>query len=178
VPDTQQANEEPRRLLRNVVFDSLKKQAANVVVAADHIHVTGASYVEIVVEPTIVPVSLKAAAQAETAVIKALQNYIHPLSGGPHKSGWEFGKPLCRSEIFAVLERINDVDHVLDIAIRADGKEQPGDVRIGQNQLVFSGPHRVKLTLENGERGRTLKTLASECLEPPEVTMLDPQECS
>ena len=177
VPDTQKADERPTRLLRDVVADSLKKKAANTVVAADYIHVTGASYVKLTVKPTIVPVSLNAAAQVEQDVLSALQRYIHPLTGGPSGSGWEFGKGICRSEIFGLLEGIKDVDHVADLTLSVADKEQDGDVTILPNQLVFSGEHKINFTLEDQPLNGARKTLFSECLETPNDKILDPEQC-
>jgi predicted phage baseplate assembly protein len=149
VPDTQKADEEPRRLLRDVVADSLKKKAANTVVAPDHIHVNGARYVKLTVKSTIVPASLDEAAQVEQEVLDILQRYIHPLTGGPDESGWEFGRGICRSEIFALLERVQGVDHVADLTLSVDDKEQQNDITIGPDQLVFSGEHKVNFKPEN-----------------------------
>ncbi|GIE35161.1 hypothetical protein Ait01nite_082060 [Actinoplanes italicus] len=43
---------------------------------------------------------------------QALSRFLHPLTGGDDGTGWEFGRPVFRSELFQVLERLDGVDHV------------------------------------------------------------------
>ncbi len=167
VPDSQQADEEPARLLIKIVEDYLLEHSANLVSAANRIHVAGARYVKIVVEPTLVPVNLEAAARVESEALTRLERFIHPITGGPDQSGWEFGKKICRAEIFALLEGIADVDHVKDLKISANGVAQAGDVILDSFSLPFSGEHRININLNGQQAGSQQATQASECAEEP-----------
>lgn len=163
VPDSQQAGEEPTRLLIKIVEDYLLEHSANLVSAANRIHVAGAKYVEIVVEPTLVPVNLDAAARVESEALTRLKRFIHPITGGPDQSGWEFGKKICRAEIIALLEGIPDLDHVKDLKISANGVKQAGDVVVDSFSLPFSGEHRININLDGRQAGGKSGTPASEC---------------
>lgn len=154
VPDSQRRGEPPSRVLIDIVLNDLKARTAYAISASNHIHVRGAGYIEIAVEPTIVPTTLEAAARAEDAVIAALQHYIHPLTGGPCKDGWAFGGTVCRTELFALLEGIAEVDHVPDIVIRVKGEVQGDDVVMGPDQLPFSGEHKVNIQLPGAQPER------------------------
>ena len=148
VPDTQQADENPTRLLLNIVEDYLRQHSANLVSAADQIHVIGADYVEIAMEPTITPTSLQVAARVEEGVLSALKRFIHPLTGGPLGEGWEFGQTLARSHLFALLESVEGVDYVKALSVRVNGEIREGDVDIDEHTLPFSGEHKVKINLD------------------------------
>lgn len=46
-----------------------------------------------------------------------LRRFIHPVTGGPQGEGWEFGMPLTKNDIFAVLEGIDTVYFIEEIEI-------------------------------------------------------------
>ena len=148
VPNTQSGNEPVSRLLVKVVREYLEKYSANMVSAPMHIDVRGANYVQITIQPTVVPVSLEASARVDTGIIAILNRYIHPLTGGKQGNGWEFGKNICRSEIIALLEGVTDVDYVKQLIILVNGKRQAGDIDIVENMLPFSSEHKVNLVFD------------------------------
>src|SRR5205085_2601695 len=110
--------------------------------------VAGPDYTEVVVEVTVVPASLDRAAAAETSLRAELNRYIHPLTGGPCGTGWEFGRDICLSEIIALAEGVEDVDHVEKIVLLAGGRAYEGDVPLGRYALPFSGEHRISVALD------------------------------
>lgn len=153
VPDGDEVRPRPTQQLVEVVRGGLEKAAANVVSSPGRINVTGPDYVEIVVAATVVPASLDRAAAAEAALVERLNRYIHPLTGGPCGTGWEFGRDICLSEIIALAEGIEDVDHVERLVLRADGRASEGDVPLGKYALPVSGEHEITVTLEGAEAG-------------------------
>ena len=88
---------------------------------------------------------MKRAAAAETSLRAELNRYIHPLTGGPCGTGWEFGRDICLSEIIALAEGVEDVDHVEKIVLLAGGRAYEGDVPLGRYALPFSGEHGANL---------------------------------
>jgi hypothetical protein len=98
-------------------------------------------------------------------VIKALQRYIHPLTGGPDEDGWVFGATICRTELFALLEGIQDVDHVQDIVLRVEDEVKAGDVVMGPEQLPFSGEHKVSIQSPDASPNRAARPLDSTCAD-------------
>lgn len=64
-----------------------------------------------------------------------LNNFLHPLSGGPDGRGWPFGRPVYRSEIYEVIDRAPGVEYVNTAAL----KKQNGNW-INNDNIVIS-PH-------------------------------------
>jgi hypothetical protein len=56
----------------------------------------------------------------EAAVRSALTGYLSPLTGGDAGQGWEFGRPLYRSELYGLLEAVPGVDHVATLLLDGD----------------------------------------------------------
>lgn len=158
VPDTQKGNETVSRLLVKTVQEFLEKYSVNLVSVPRDIDVRGAEYVEITIEPSVVPVSLEASARVDTGIIDVLSRYIHPITGGEQGNGWEFGKNICHSEIIALLEGVTDVEYVQELVILVNGKKQAGDITFDDDMLPYSGEHRVNLVFgSNGDNGRNKK---------------------
>ena len=165
VPVHQIKNEPPSRILCTTVADYLKAHTANTLGSDTGLDVRGAKYIQIAIEPTIIPTTLEAAVGVEDAVIKTLQRYIHPLTGGPDEDGWVFGATICRTELFALLESIQDVDHVQDIVIRVEDEVKAGDVVMGPEQLPFSGEHKVNIQSPGASSKRAASPLDSTCAD-------------
>ena len=55
------------------------------------------------------------------SVITALNEYLHPLRGGDHKEGWEFGRSVYSSDIYALLESVEGVSCILNVAFHGEG---------------------------------------------------------
>jgi hypothetical protein len=151
VPDSDEARPHPTQQLVRVVTDGLEKYSANVVSSPRHINVTGPDYVEVVVAITVVPTSLEKAAAAEASLRARLNRYIHPLTGGPCETGWEFGRDICLSDIIALAEGSDEVDHVEKLILRADGRAHEGDVPLGKYALPVSGEHEITVALDGSQ---------------------------
>lgn len=159
VPDTQKADEPVSRLLVKVVQEYLEAYSTNMVSVPRHIDVRGAIYIQIIIEVSVVPVSIEASARVESGISEALSDYLHPLTGGKRGYGWEFGKNICCAEIIALLEGVTDVDYVQELDILADGERQPGDIIMGDDTLPFSGEHRVNLIFDSNDDDKSLSNL-------------------
>ncbi len=77
----------------------------------------------------------------EREILKRLNKFLHPLTGGPEEIGWEFGRDVHISDVYALLEGIKDVDHVETLKLN-DG---PGDVAVGESKTVCSGEHKITM---------------------------------
>jgi hypothetical protein len=153
VPDGDETRPAPTQQLVQVVKDGLAKFSANVVSSPRHINVTGPDYTEIVVEVTVVPAGIEKAAAAEASLKAKLNRYIHPLTGGPCETGWEFGRDICLSDIIALAEGVEEVDHVEKLVLFADGRAREGDVPLDKYALPVSGEHRITVTLDGPQGG-------------------------
>lgn len=91
------------------------------------------------------------AEQVRTRALDSLYGYLDPLNGGPHGTGWPFGRAVHAGDLFAVLQRVPGVELVDEVVLYpADpltGRRGDGAVRIDldRSALVFSYDHRVRV---------------------------------
>ncbi len=85
---------EPKRLLTTVL------------------RVVGPRYVTVGVRLTLVLMPDALSEMVRQRAIDALQQLFHPLTGGPERSGWPFGRNVYVSEIYALLDLLPGVDYV------------------------------------------------------------------
>ena len=151
VPDSQAAQPVPSLQLRRSVQRYLTERADVTVADQKHIVIGPPEYVPVTVEAIVFAKSLDLVAIAEQRVKKSLDEFLHPLKGGPDKEGWEFGRDLAASDLYALLEAIDEVDHVGPLRLFTG--ELPGDEQIvvGADELIASGTHRITMSVANGE---------------------------
>ncbi|MGH9938136.1 MAG: hypothetical protein ACREAM_17970 [Blastocatellia bacterium] len=67
------------------------------------------------------------AATVQQKVEQAVRDFLSPLIGGVDGKGWEFGRPVFRSELYQLIEGISGVDHVRQLLLNGDParKEAP-----------------------------------------------------
>lgn len=143
VPDSPDPHPCPSLELRRTVKDFLRRRAPSVLAASDRIVVRPPDYVVVGVTADLYVTSLEQAAAVETRARKALEKFLHPLRGGADGTGWEFGRPLWKSDVFALLERIDLIDRVESLQFRFRGRTDPDRVVIGPNELIASGQHQL-----------------------------------
>jgi hypothetical protein len=137
VPHSPDHQPTPNLALLNRVSQFLKARH----VPTLKLRVSGPKWQEIRVNTEIVPQSVANAGTVQANVLKALQQFFHPLTGGQQGSGWQFGRRPHHSDVYAVLEAVPGVRyvHALDI--------QPADAIIDQQTLIYSGTHQIELKL-------------------------------
>jgi len=115
--------------------------------------VRGPTYVEASVTATVAAGDVSSLATLEQSAEESLGEFFHPLSGDEDGSGWPFGELPCASDCTALLERLDGVDHVVDLAVEFR-PEEGGDrrtVRMGEDSpdvepdvLVYAGAQDVR----------------------------------
>lgn len=108
-----------------------------------------------VVGPTYAEVAVRASVRArrgigigklEQRIRTALDEFFHPLSGGPDKDGWPFGRHVYRSEVLQILDEAPGTDYVISLElIAAEGEVTCGNVCIPATGLVAAGPHQIEV---------------------------------
>jgi len=90
-------------------------------------------------------ISLKPGATADRAKadirdkVKAL---LHPLKGGPKKDGWPFGRDVGKADLYPVVEGVDGVDRVTDLAIIDDTRRLAVEnLKLNEDEL----PHVVEI---------------------------------
>lgn len=80
-------------------------------------HVVGPDYLAVEVSANL---ALRPDAPPEAALSAAraaLAEFLHPLTGGPDRTGWPFGRTVYTSEVYAELEQVALVDYVEDVVL-------------------------------------------------------------
>jgi hypothetical protein len=111
------------------------------------IHVTGPQYFPIDVEVTVVPKIASEAGTVEQRVRRALEDFLHPLRGGPRGNGWELGRDVFLSDVAAVVENVTGVDFAQEIALLRDSVPQGERITVPRDRLVVGSLIRVKALL-------------------------------
>lgn len=90
--------------------------------------------------------------QARRAAVRALYDYLSPLTGGPERSGWPFGRPVQLFEVSAMLAGVSgiaSVDEVMIFPANLDTGQRGEPVQridTGADALVLSYQHQVRVT--------------------------------
>lgn len=108
-----------------------------------------------VVGPTYIDVRIRARIRARLGVNKrdltmrlrtSVDAFFHPLTGGPDKTGWPFGRDVYRSEVLQIFDETSGVDHVLNLEfIDVEGQALCGNVCLGRFGLVAAGSHDIEI---------------------------------
>ncbi|MEO8338193.1 MAG: baseplate J/gp47 family protein [Nitrospirota bacterium] len=112
-----------------------------------HIRVTGTRYTPVGVRAEIVPRQAAQAAAVEARVRENVNQFLHPLTGGPDRLGWQFGQGVRLSQIARVIEETPDVDYATQILLMSEGHVYEDLVPVESDGLVASGDHELKLTV-------------------------------
>jgi len=153
VPDSKEDKPKPSLELRRKVQKYLEDHCANSLSSKQHVYVTGPFYVDIDVSVDVFVTSIDTAYKVESEVKKKLMAFFHPLTGGTEKEGWDFGRDVSASDIYALLEGIDGVDHVERLKFSYNGTTATTDidvVEVKKEFLVANGTHTINLELVKG----------------------------
>jgi predicted phage baseplate assembly protein len=110
------------------------------------VEVVGPTYLEVMVRATVRACEGVSTNALQDRVVAALNEFLDPLTGGPEGTGWPFGRNVYRSEILQVIDGVSGVDHVLAMALVAQGREaQCGNVCLSPTWLVAAGRHQIQV---------------------------------
>ena len=109
------------------------------------IHVIKPEYIRIHVKCKIRIQKYSSETEVEKRVIKALDDFLLPLSREQDKKEWPFGRAVYPSEIYQKIDEIEGVDYTTDVFIRTDEEPyQKNTITIPTSGLVFSGNHKIE----------------------------------
>jgi hypothetical protein len=116
--------------------------------------VAGPEWIAVTVGATVVPTSFEEADAVGDRVRTALERFLHPLTGGPDGQGWAFGRKPHGSDLSALIEAVEGVDHVRTLSVSL--QPETGDVT---RRLELQEMLRRKLTetSDQPERERDLQ---------------------
>ncbi|MDZ7268435.1 MAG: putative baseplate assembly protein [candidate division KSB1 bacterium] len=146
IPQSREPRPQPSFGLREQVRKFIAAHAAADLAAANRIYITGPEYFPIDVQVTIIPLAPAEAGAVEDRARAALENFLHPLHGGPEGNGWELGRDVFLSDVAAVLERVEGVDFVKELTLLWNGAPQGESLKVPEDRIVVAGEIRIKLT--------------------------------
>ncbi|HWP92872.1 MAG TPA: putative baseplate assembly protein [Thermodesulfobacteriota bacterium] len=150
VPDSLDAKPFPSLELRKIVQRYLESCSANTLSNARHIFVDGPLYLDVDISVDVYVDSIDVASEVEREVRRILNSFLHPLTGGPEGQGWDFGRYVSASDVYALLESIDGVDHVENLRFNYNGTTAEDTVEVKRDFLVATtGNHKINLQLKN-----------------------------
>lgn len=103
------------------------------------VQVMGPSWVQVSVEAKVVPLSLEAVDGLTQTISQRLTQFLHPLTGGMAGQGWPFGREPHESDLYAVIEAIDQVAYVQSLTLKLSQESLPNPF------LTYSGIHSITL---------------------------------
>jgi hypothetical protein len=98
----------PTPELRQTVFKFLRERS----LITTRLKVVAPDYIPLRIDMVVIASSSIDKNALSLKVKTALGWFLNPLTGGTDGKGWEFGRAVFRSELFAVIEGVAGVDHV------------------------------------------------------------------
>lgn len=139
IPESGELRPWPSYQLRRQVQESIANRAAGDIAAAQRVHVTGPVYQPVDVRAEIVAERPEQAGTVEARAREAIETFLHPLRGGPDRTGWDPGLDVYLSDLAAVLERVDGVDHVRELSLLSEGIARGERLRIPEGRFVTAG---------------------------------------
>jgi len=150
IPQSEDPRPMPSSGLRDEVLAYIRQRCPANVAAAPSINIIGPTYLPIDVTATLAPQDPAMAGTVEQAALAALEEFLHPLYGGPGGLGWELGRGIFASDVAAVLGDVDGVDYVEELALLVNGVLQGDQVQVPSGQIVVAGQLMLSLVLPSG----------------------------
>lgn len=114
-------------------------------IATTNLHVIGPSYTAISVTATVTIKPRTSPEIVRMGIESALNDFLHPLSGGPEENGWPFGRQVHKSEILQVIQGVDGVACVESAALSSEKIKNANTIKIPRIGLVCPGKHNIKV---------------------------------
>ncbi|HJQ82818.1 MAG TPA: baseplate J/gp47 family protein, partial [Candidatus Binatia bacterium] len=142
VPDMPGPRPTPSSGLRRAVAAFLQRRR----LLGTRVAVVGPRYVEVGVRARVRPLRGVARVDVRDRIVAALDEFLHPLRGGPDGAGWPFGRDVYRAEIMQVIDEVAGVDHVESLDLVPEGcGPQCGNVCLRPTWLTTPGRHEIEV---------------------------------
>jgi hypothetical protein len=155
VPQSSDPQPVPSSELKHRVTEYLTERCPAVV----SLKVIPPSYVKIDVAAELVTGVIDAMPVIEMEAKRRVSGFLHPLTGSAEGKGWSFGFAPCISDIYSILEQIEDVDYVnnVTISLHDSSKVMKIDdastmVKLPEYALPCSGEHQVTVEWKNSKK--------------------------
>jgi len=140
IPDGTEDMPVPSQRLLKKVKNSLLKGSLNTMSPAI-LDIREPTYMKVGVTVEVVPESIDQAAPLEKEIMERLKGFFHPLTGGYEEHGWEFGRDVHISDVYALIGGIQGVDYMENLMLN----DRPDDLPVQKFETVCSGEHRIRM---------------------------------
>jgi hypothetical protein len=148
IPHSEEPRPVPSSGLRFEVQRYIAARAPADLAGGDRIRVIAPDYLPVDVSATIAPAATTAPGDVERRARAAIARFLHPLVGGPQGRGWDLGRDIYLSDLAAVLEQVDGVDYVEELALLRQGVPFGEQVSIDYDRMAVAGT--ILLTLRTG----------------------------
>lgn len=139
VPRSLDPQPEPSYELKEEVMAYLAERAP-AAIESGRIAVIPPNYLLVGVSATVAAKQISQSGIVKTAVVAALNQFFHPLYGGPDGRGWPFGRSVYLSDIAKLLEDVAGVDYTRQLELLLNLIPVGDVVTVPPTQLVAAGP--------------------------------------
>lgn len=117
-------------------------------------HVIGPCYIPISVHATLHLQPGWKAGEVRARAMRALEDFFHPLTGGPYGEGWPVGRDVYRVEVMGLLGALPGVLTMEDLGLQSQADEEPRcqNYPICPDCLVVSGEHDLRIIERSMQR--------------------------
>lgn len=136
VPQSPEPQPEPTWELRREVEQFLR---CRMPAAAGSLSIVPPKYFEVGVSAVVVPRAADQGGVVVAAARAALAAFLHPLTGGPGGSGWPVGRSVYLSDMAALIEALDGVDHAAELSLLVAGAPAGEVVGVPSDRLVAAG---------------------------------------
>ncbi|HML13962.1 MAG TPA: putative baseplate assembly protein, partial [Xanthobacteraceae bacterium] len=139
VPRSLDPQPEPSYELKQEVAAYLAERAP-AAIESGRISVIPPDYLLVGVSATVAAKQIDQSGLVKTAVVAALNQFFHPLTGGPDGRGWPFGRSVYLSDVARLMEGVDGVDYVRLLELMLDQIPAGEMVTVPPERLVAAGP--------------------------------------
>ena len=145
LPRSQEPRPVPSFGLRYEVAKYIASRAPGDVASQQQVYVTGPEYQEVDVEATLAPLDPDEAGDLDKAATAAIEQFLHPLTGGPDGHGWPPGHSVYLSDLAAALGGVEALDYVEELVLFKNGVRQGNRFSVPADHTVIAGDIRLKV---------------------------------
>jgi len=120
------------------IITAVESYLAPKLLLTTRLHVAGPQFVKVTIRPVVVPVRDELEEKVKDSVVRAVTQFLNPLTGGDDGSGWRFGRNVYVSEIYSLIDRLPEIDFVTSITfnVSVSGPFPFRELRNGAGDLI------------------------------------------
>jgi hypothetical protein len=156
IPRERRDRPTPSLELRQRVREAVCECAPATLVGGDskRIVVRGPDYAEVSIETTVTTRGVESITNLKNTIETTLDGFFHPLTGGRDGDGWAFGTAPKLGQVTTLIEEVDGVDRVTDIAMTVETATEEKIIRdpekrpiLARDGMISSATHEVDIVM-------------------------------